>query len=294
MKMKDYYSILGIIKTAEDIVVKAAYRALAQKYHPDKFSGDPAEAQQRMQEINEAYSVLSDAEKRREYDKTYDFQSSGTDAETDTAYFDSELDQVWHEVTEYYPDLTDIEKSLTRVSKQLVHTFKYSLIESKQFEQRKEIANQIETRYWQSLFGTNKDIIEFGKILILCKYKTAAKKLNRAINILGNQTNSEIVIDKIKSTELGKNERISLKLISNRKNTYVKNNAQNILSGNPDLRKMDFFIKNLGGNIKRHEDILKKYQVEINSSFATQIMSLEDLHEFCKVLANIIVEYQEY
>jgi curved DNA-binding protein CbpA len=292
--MKDYYSILGIIKTAEDIVVKAAYRALAQKYHPDKFSGDPAVAQQRMQEINEAYSVLSDEEKRREYDKTYEFQSSDTDTDTSAEHFDSDLDQVWNEVSEYYPDLINIEKSLSKVSKQLVHTFKYSLIESKQFEQRKEIANQIETRYWQSLFGTNKEIIEFGKILILCKYKNAAKKLNRAVSILGSQTNPEVVIDKIKSTELGKNERIALKLIASRKNTYVKNNALNILNGMPDLRKMDFFIKNLGGNIKRHEDIFKKYQVEINSSLATQIMSLEDLHEFCKVLANIIVEYQEY
>ena len=40
--MKDYYCILGVIKSAEDIVIKAAYRALAQKYHPDKFEGDEA------------------------------------------------------------------------------------------------------------------------------------------------------------------------------------------------------------------------------------------------------------
>ncbi len=69
--MKDYYGILGVIKTAEDIVIKAAYRALTQKHHPDKFQGSQDEAQHRMQEINEAYAVLSDTEKRKEYDSTY-------------------------------------------------------------------------------------------------------------------------------------------------------------------------------------------------------------------------------
>ncbi len=289
--MKDYYSILGIIKTAEDIVVKAAYRALAQKYHPDKFSGDPAVAQQRMQEINEAYSVLSDEEKRREYDKTYEFQSSDTDAETDTEYFDSELDQIWHEVTEYYPDLTDIEKSLSKISKQLVHTFKYSLVESKQFEQRKELAKLIEEKYLESYFGSNKEIIEFGKILILCKFKNAAKKLNRAINILGTQVNSSTVIEKILTTELTKDQKLISTLLLNRDNKYVKNIAPSILIGQPDFRNIDFFIKNLGGSIKTHEDILTTYYVEAVGwkTVYTKGMNFEELQVFCKTLANIVI-----
>ena len=58
--MKDYYRILGVLDDAEDIIIKAAYRALAQRYHPDKWSGDQVEATKRMAEINEAYSVLSE------------------------------------------------------------------------------------------------------------------------------------------------------------------------------------------------------------------------------------------
>ena len=65
---KDYYKILGVLDDAEDIVIKAAYRALAQKYHPDKFQGSAKTAKDRMQEINEAYSVLSDPEERKKYD----------------------------------------------------------------------------------------------------------------------------------------------------------------------------------------------------------------------------------
>jgi curved DNA-binding protein CbpA len=69
---KDYYRILGVLDDAEDVVIRAAYRALAQRYHPDKWQGDAAEATRRMAEINAAYAVLSDTEKRAAYDATRD------------------------------------------------------------------------------------------------------------------------------------------------------------------------------------------------------------------------------
>jgi curved DNA-binding protein len=65
---KDYYAVLGIEKTAGTDVIKKAYRKLAVKYHPDKNPGDKA-AEERFKEITEAYAVLSDAEKRRQYDQ---------------------------------------------------------------------------------------------------------------------------------------------------------------------------------------------------------------------------------
>ena len=53
--MKDYYSILHVLPSAEIDVIKAAYKALARKYHPDTFVGDKAYASKRMQEINDAF-----------------------------------------------------------------------------------------------------------------------------------------------------------------------------------------------------------------------------------------------
>lgn len=65
---KDYYSILGVTKNATDEEMKKAFRKLAVKYHPDKNPGNK-EAEEKFKELNEAYEVLSDAEKRKKYDK---------------------------------------------------------------------------------------------------------------------------------------------------------------------------------------------------------------------------------
>ncbi|MBX3195242.1 MAG: DnaJ C-terminal domain-containing protein [Schumannella sp.] len=65
---KDFYAVLGVKKDVSDAELKKAYRKLARQYHPDSNPGD-AKAEARFKEISEAYSVLSDAELRREYDQ---------------------------------------------------------------------------------------------------------------------------------------------------------------------------------------------------------------------------------
>jgi curved DNA-binding protein len=68
MEYKDYYRILGVEKGASEKDVKQAYRRLARKYHPDVNPNNKA-AQEKFKEINEAYQVLSDSDKRRKYDE---------------------------------------------------------------------------------------------------------------------------------------------------------------------------------------------------------------------------------
>ena len=64
---KDYYSILGVSKDATDAEIKKAYRKLSLQYHPDRNPGNK-EAEEKFKEVAEAYSVLSDGQKRQQYD----------------------------------------------------------------------------------------------------------------------------------------------------------------------------------------------------------------------------------
>lgn len=68
MASKDYYAILGVGRGADDAELKKAYRTLARQHHPDKNPGD-ARAEERFKEISEAYTVLSDPDKRAQYDR---------------------------------------------------------------------------------------------------------------------------------------------------------------------------------------------------------------------------------
>ena len=78
MASKDYYEVLGLQKGASEDEIKRAFRKLAIKYHPDKNQGN-AEAEAKFKEINEAYQVLSDPEKKARYDQfgSADFDGSG-------------------------------------------------------------------------------------------------------------------------------------------------------------------------------------------------------------------------
>jgi len=200
--LKDYYAILGVVPSAEDIVIKAAYKALAQRYHPDRNPGS-AEAAAKMAEINEAYSLLSDTVQRRTYDKSRaekdrDFGDWIHEEEADQAAnsFDP-LKNDWTLAVGFYPDLADIINHLSKISKLLAFTYRASMLEFKAFEKRKELAQVLEQSFLETYFGRNPKIVDFARLLVQTGNKAAAKALNDAVRVLGGNAPSDRVISKI-------------------------------------------------------------------------------------------------
>jgi len=200
---KDYYEILGVLPTAEDVVIRAAYKALAQRYHPDRFDGPSEEANRRMADINEAYSILNNPEKRKEYDS---LRGSGT--QEGSSYFSEEandappkydpLEEDWAVASKYYTDLKDIESRLTKISWRLAYSFRAYLLEEKAFNIRTEVANDLEQRFLELYFGSNQEIVSFARELIMEGNKLAAKALNKAVRVLGSNIEPNHIIKHIK------------------------------------------------------------------------------------------------
>ena len=185
----DYYRILGVLDDAEDIVIRAAYRALAQRYHPDKWQGDQAEATRRMAEINAAYAVLSDTVKRAAYDSTRD-KNQFRDEPPDAEDANESINKDWELAVKYLPDLIRIERDLHAVSRELAFTFRLILLEGKRFGESGAVANELERGYLAKYFGDQVEVQAFAKELILEGRKDAAKELNKAVRVLGRVASS--------------------------------------------------------------------------------------------------------
>ena len=198
---KDYYSILGVLPTAHEVVIRAAYRALAQRYHPDR-NDSSCEASKKMQEINEAYEVLSNLAIRNQYDESHqrrgaDFSSEQDDVRSAFEEATNAFTSKWQTAVEYFPDLDEIVGTLRQTSYRLGFAFQALLLETRNFEARAEIAESLQRNFLETYFGTQSKILAFAKKLISINARDAAKELNRAVFVLGNDTDPDRIIGRI-------------------------------------------------------------------------------------------------
>jgi len=199
---KDYYATLGVLPSAENVVIKAAYRALAQRYHPDRASINTADTKLRMAEINEAYAVLSDPRLRKEYD-----HSRGGGTQSADAYFSEKpedepsssdpLETDWKVAVSFFPDLIELERRLARVSWRLAYAFRAHMLEGKAFQRRHSIAEAAESQFLTTYFGSNSKVLIFARSIISSGHKSAAKALNEAVRVLGTGIDPDVLIRKI-------------------------------------------------------------------------------------------------
>lgn len=200
--MKSYYDILGVLPTAPKEVIKAAYRTLISIYHPDKYDGDKSYAHQRTAEINQAYDVLSDPEKRSSYDE--DLKRSG-----DSNYFENSdessekvaeresIEKAWERATEYIESLDLHVNALTILSPSLAFLFKAFLLDSKRFNDASVIAETMKVDFLGTYFGEDADIQKYAMRLLKADRRDIAKELNSTIKIIGSSLDSQDLITKV-------------------------------------------------------------------------------------------------
>lgn len=204
MTNDDLYAVLGVLPDAEEVVVTAAYRALAQRYHPDKWKGDAADAHERMSRINAAYAVLGDRASRAAYDRTRNLGSQAefqSDDEQSGAFTSalSATEERWNLASSVYPDLKNLRSRLSRISTSLSFAFVVLILEIKAFSNRQTLAAHLEEAFLRRYFGTNPKIIEYATSLVLDGEKAAAKALNRLIDVLGSDVDPDLIIERVES-----------------------------------------------------------------------------------------------
>ena len=202
--MKDYYRVLGVLRNAEEIVIKAAYKALAQKYHPDRVPDHEKDsATQKMMEINEAKDVLLDARKRSDYNKKYDDQnvdrqSYGSEFKEQDQFSETSLkDDDWNTAVSYYPDLKNIIKELSLISTNLTNLYKNYMLESRQYDERHKIREIIENDYLTRFYGDDEKTRSYVKNLLLKNFKHAAIEINKHVLVMGNSIKYTQIYPKI-------------------------------------------------------------------------------------------------
>jgi len=200
----DHYTVLGVLPDAEQVVITAAYRALAQRYHPDKVGKSDRVTLDRMSAINEAYRVLGNPETRAEYDSKRNTNEHATfDAEpgesTDEAFSPviAELEDRWSIANELFPHLQSLRENVARISKSLEFAFVIFVLEERSFDRAIEIADHLIDSYVERYFGNDPRIIEYAKVLLISGNRRAALRLNRLIDVLGDSIEGEKIIGRL-------------------------------------------------------------------------------------------------
>lgn len=200
--MKNYYHILGLSfeSNPEKQLIEAAYKALVKIYHPDVYKGDKKSLTRKISEINEAYEILSDINKKEIYDKKLkkyqiekSFDYSDEEFEDKDIFNNKFIDEDWEIALLVYPELEQNKNILSKYSQKLALQFQFYLLETKEFYRYESVKNSFINAFLERKFGTSYEIKMFSKILIENNFRKNAIYLNKLIKVIGSKSEKRIV-----------------------------------------------------------------------------------------------------
>lgn len=191
------YEILGILPDAEDVVVKAAYRSLSQKWHPDKNQDNLDIASARMAEINRAYEVLGDPLRRREYDE--ELRRTGENNRYNTSSTDDPLEAEpdshdWQIAMSYFPAIAEHFQYLKRLEHALAFAFREVLLSTKKFNESARLFENARQAFLIRYFGSDRSLQSIAEVLIISGHRKVALEINDVVRVLGDSVPAEKLV----------------------------------------------------------------------------------------------------
>jgi hypothetical protein len=201
MSKINHYDVLGVPRDCDQSLIDTVYKSMVKIFHPDVFKGDKAFAQDKLKVINEAYGVLGNVERRKSYDAGLK-RSEGSGA-TEEVYedenpnhqpFDEMYSDEWSVVIEYFPEIDNLFKSLTRLNLNLSAAFRVNLITTKKYREANILFQKMKFEFLRTKFGENWSIHSLVLAAIETGNKNFALELNRDLVILGEEEYSVILV----------------------------------------------------------------------------------------------------
>jgi curved DNA-binding protein CbpA len=252
------YEVLGLPHASDFELVKATYRSLVKIYHPDVFKGDKEFAKERLSQLNAAHEFLSDEQQKHDFDKSPQSQEKGEeqqdfDPEQNSDEFDEGikiLKENWDYACDYYPDLKRLYADLRSLGKEPAFAFMAYVVETKKYKEAATIADQLEDAFLTTKFSNDPKIKKLAKLALQQKEIKFAKELNRALTILGPDSEDDIL------------EQFSIKFPEFAYEAYRSCNLMSMMSPKNPMAKKKADVAELRAKAKEQEQ--EQEQKDIN------------------------------
>ena len=202
MSKINHYDVLGVPRDCEQQLIDTVYRSMVRIFHPDVFKGDKVFAQEKLKVVNEAYSVLGDAELRKAYDD--DLRRSEGSGATEEIYedersdyqpFDDMYTDEWKVVVGYFPEIDNMYKSLRRVNLNLALLFKIETVTKKNYRDADFLSRKLKRDFLIEKFGKNLDIHALVMFAIESGNRKFALELNKDLLIMGEDEYPVVLVN---------------------------------------------------------------------------------------------------
>lgn len=180
--MRTYYDVLGVAADTPDVVIKAAFRALAKEYHPDRAQADSGDTD-RFIEIQTAYAVLSKPESRSLYDSELQeaFLSATHQPASASATGGMPAPAPWSSTRHNTAEIERICARLSLYSEPLAQSFYESCLRGECGDDPWRFARELESGFFKEYFGDDPDVQAFARLLLLGSRTGAALTLNQLV-----------------------------------------------------------------------------------------------------------------